>query len=75
MGELHRLKPRRPGHPLVHAGAQSPQTCILGVGATHQTHPGAPSLLLSLTFDHRAIDGAGAAALLADIARSSKQSM
>ena len=52
------------GHPLVHAGAQSPQTCILGVGATHQTHPGAPSLLpLSLTFDHRAIDGAGAAAL------------
>jgi len=47
-----------------------PQSCILGVGATHQTHPGAPSLLpLSLTFDHRAIDGAGAAALLADIAR------
>jgi pyruvate dehydrogenase E2 component (dihydrolipoamide acetyltransferase) len=47
-----------------------PQTCILGVGATHQTHPGAPNLLpLSLTFDHRAIDGAGAAALLADIAR------
>jgi pyruvate dehydrogenase E2 component (dihydrolipoamide acetyltransferase) len=46
-----------------------PQTCILGVGAT-QTHPGAPNLLpLSLTFDHRAIDGAGAAALLADIAR------
>jgi pyruvate dehydrogenase E2 component (dihydrolipoamide acetyltransferase) len=47
-----------------------PQSCILGVGATHQGHPGAPSLLpLSLTFDHRAIDGAGAAALLADIAR------
>jgi pyruvate dehydrogenase E2 component (dihydrolipoamide acetyltransferase) len=47
-----------------------PQTCILGVGATHQAHPSAPSLLpLSLTFDHRAIDGAGAAALLADIAR------
>ena len=47
-----------------------PQTCILGIGATHQTHPGAPSLLpLSLTFDHRAIDGAGAATLLADIAR------
>jgi pyruvate dehydrogenase E2 component (dihydrolipoamide acetyltransferase) len=47
-----------------------PQTCILGVGATHQNHPGAPSLLpLSLTFDHRAIDGAGAATLLADIAR------
>jgi pyruvate dehydrogenase E2 component (dihydrolipoamide acetyltransferase) len=48
-----------------------PQSCILGVGAIHQTHPGAPSLLpLSLTFDHRAIDGAGAAALMADIARS-----
>jgi pyruvate dehydrogenase E2 component (dihydrolipoamide acetyltransferase) len=47
-----------------------PQTCILGVGATHQTHPGAPYLLpLSLTFDHRAIDGSAAAALLADIAR------
>jgi pyruvate dehydrogenase E2 component (dihydrolipoamide acetyltransferase) len=47
-----------------------PQTCILGVGATHQAHPGAPNLLpLSLTFDHRAIDGSGAAALLADIAR------
>jgi pyruvate dehydrogenase E2 component (dihydrolipoamide acetyltransferase) len=46
-----------------------PQTCILGVGATHQSHPAGPSLLpLSLTFDHRAIDGAGAAALLADIA-------
>jgi pyruvate dehydrogenase E2 component (dihydrolipoamide acetyltransferase) len=49
----------------------SPQSCILGVGATHQAHPGAPSLLpLSLTFDHRAIDGVGAAALMADIARS-----
>jgi pyruvate dehydrogenase E2 component (dihydrolipoamide acetyltransferase) len=48
-----------------------PQSCILGVGATHQAHPGAPSLLpLSLTFDHRAIDGVGAAALMADIARS-----
>jgi pyruvate dehydrogenase E2 component (dihydrolipoamide acetyltransferase) len=47
-----------------------PQSCILGVGATHQAHPSAASLLpLSLTFDHRAIDGAGAAALLADIAR------
>jgi pyruvate dehydrogenase E2 component (dihydrolipoamide acetyltransferase) len=47
-----------------------PETCILGVGATHRTHPGAPSLLpLSLTFDHRAIDGARAARLLADIAR------
>ncbi|HET9780117.1 MAG TPA: dihydrolipoamide acetyltransferase family protein, partial [Propionibacteriaceae bacterium] len=46
-----------------------PQSCILGVGATHQAYPGAPRLLpLSLTFDHRAIDGAGAAALMADIA-------
>ena len=46
-----------------------PQTCILGVGAAHQSHPAGPSLLpLSLTFDHRAIDGAGAAALLAEIA-------
>jgi pyruvate dehydrogenase E2 component (dihydrolipoamide acetyltransferase) len=46
-----------------------PQTCILGVGAAHQSHPAGPSLLpLSLTFDHRAIDGAGAAGLLAEIA-------
>jgi pyruvate dehydrogenase E2 component (dihydrolipoamide acetyltransferase) len=49
----------------------TPQTCILGVGAAHQTHPEAPSLLpLSLTFDHRAIDGAAAAALMADIAQA-----
>ncbi len=48
-----------------------PQTCILGVGAAHRTHPDAPALLpLSLTFDHRALDGAAAATLLADIARS-----
>lgn len=47
----------------------TPQTCILGVGATHQLHPEGPRLLpLSLTFDHRAIDGAAAAALLADLA-------
>ena len=46
-----------------------PQTGILGVGAIHQSDPAAPSLLpLSLTFDHRAIDGAAAATLLADIA-------
>lgn len=46
-----------------------PQSCILGVGASHQSGPGAPSLLpLSLTFDHRALDGAAAARLLADIA-------
>jgi pyruvate dehydrogenase E2 component (dihydrolipoamide acetyltransferase) len=46
-----------------------PQTAIVGIGATHQTHPAGPSLLpLSLTFDHRAIDGAAAARLLSDIA-------
>jgi pyruvate dehydrogenase E2 component (dihydrolipoyllysine-residue acetyltransferase) len=46
-----------------------PQTAILGIGATHQDHPAGPSLLpLSLTFDHRAIDGAVAAMLLSDIA-------
>jgi pyruvate dehydrogenase E2 component (dihydrolipoamide acetyltransferase) len=46
-----------------------PQSGILGVGATHQLHPEGPRLLpLSLTFDHRAIDGAAAAGLLADIA-------
>jgi pyruvate dehydrogenase E2 component (dihydrolipoyllysine-residue acetyltransferase) len=46
-----------------------PQTAILGIGATHQDHPAGPSLLpLSLTFDHRAIDGAAAATLLSDIA-------
>lgn len=46
-----------------------PQTGILGVGALHQSHRAASSLLpLSLTFDHRAIDGAAAATVLADIA-------
>jgi pyruvate dehydrogenase E2 component (dihydrolipoamide acetyltransferase) len=49
----------------------TPQSCILGVGAAHQSHPDAPSLLpLSLTFDHRALDGAAAAQLLADIAKA-----
>ena len=39
-----------------------PQTGILGVGAAHRAYPDAPALLpLSLTFDHRAIDGATAA--------------
>ncbi|MHB1171603.1 MAG: dihydrolipoamide acetyltransferase family protein [Lacisediminihabitans sp.] len=48
-----------------------PQACILGVGATHQSHPDGPRLLpLSLTFDHRALDGAAAATVLADIAKS-----
>ncbi|MCS5720617.1 2-oxo acid dehydrogenase subunit E2 [Herbiconiux sp. CPCC 203407] len=49
----------------------TPQSCILGVGAAHQTHPEAPSLLpLSLTFDHRALDGAAAATVLAAIAQA-----
>jgi pyruvate dehydrogenase E2 component (dihydrolipoamide acetyltransferase) len=49
----------------------TPQSCILGVGAAHQTHPEAPSLLpLSLTFDHRALDGAAAAGVLAAIAQA-----
>lgn len=48
-----------------------PQSGILGVGAAHRSHPDAPALLpLSLTFDHRALDGAAAAAALADIARA-----
>jgi pyruvate dehydrogenase E2 component (dihydrolipoamide acetyltransferase) len=47
----------------------TPQSCILGVGAAHQSHPDGPSLLpLSLTFDHRALDGAAAAVVLAEIA-------
>ena len=45
-----------------------PQTCILGVGATHRAAPDAPALLpLSLTFDHRAIDGVAAAGVLRDL--------
>jgi len=45
-----------------------PQSCILGVGAIHQPTPDAPALLpLSLTFDHRALDGAEAARCLAAI--------
>jgi pyruvate dehydrogenase E2 component (dihydrolipoamide acetyltransferase) len=48
-----------------------PQSGILGVGAAHRSHPDAPALLpLSLTFDHRALDGAAAAAALADFARA-----
>lgn len=46
-----------------------PQVCILGVGATHQLHPQGSALLpLSLTFDHRALDGAAAAQVLSSIA-------
>lgn len=49
----------------------SPQSGILGVGAAHRSHPDAPALLpLSLTFDHRALDGAAAATALAAIARA-----
>lgn len=49
----------------------TPQTCILGVGAAYRAVPEAPAQLpLSLTFDHRAIDGSAAAALLADLATS-----
>lgn len=48
-----------------------PQTCILGVGAAHRAHPEASAQLpLSLTFDHRALDGAAAAQVLADLARA-----
>jgi pyruvate dehydrogenase E2 component (dihydrolipoamide acetyltransferase) len=45
----------------------TPAVCILGVGAIHQRE-GIPHLPLSLTFDHRALDGAAAARLLSDIA-------
>lgn len=49
----------------------TPQSCILGIGAAHRAYADAPALLpLSLTFDHRAIDGSAAAVLLADIATS-----
>lgn len=49
----------------------TPQSCILGIGAAHRAYPESPAQLpLSLTFDHRAIDGSAAAALLADIAAS-----
>ena len=53
-----------------------PQTAILGVGRIRDTvtlaggavRPGS-ALVLSLTFDHQAADGAGAASLLAAVAR------
>jgi pyruvate dehydrogenase E2 component (dihydrolipoamide acetyltransferase) len=49
----------------------APQSCILGIGAAHRAYPDAPAQLpLSLTFDHRALDGAAAATVLADIARA-----
>ncbi|MCH1883926.1 dihydrolipoamide acetyltransferase family protein [Agrococcus sp. ARC_14] len=46
----------------------SPQSCILGVGAAHCAGDGPTLLPLSLTFDHRALDGGAAASLLADLA-------
>ncbi|WP_413317239.1 dihydrolipoamide acetyltransferase family protein [Agrococcus sp. 1P02AA] len=46
----------------------TPQSCILGVGAAHRSGDGPTLLPLSLTFDHRALDGGSAAALLADLA-------
>jgi len=45
----------------------APQVCILGVGAVQQRE-GHHHLPLSLTFDHRALDGAAAARFLADLA-------
>lgn len=45
-----------------------PQSCILGVGAIYKPTPESPALLpLSLTFDHRALDGAQAARALAAV--------
>lgn len=48
----------------------TPQSCILGVGAAHRAGDGTTLLPLSLTFDHRALDGGAAASLLADLATS-----
>ena len=46
-----------------------PQVCILGVGRALPASPAGPDLMpLSLTFDHRAIDGAAAGTVLADLA-------
>jgi len=49
----------------------TPQSCILGVGAIHQPTADQPALLpLSFTFDHRALDGAAAARALSGIAEA-----
>lgn len=46
-----------------------PQVCILGVGRALPASPAGPDLMpLSLTFDHRAIDGGAAGSVLADLA-------
>lgn len=46
----------------------TPQSSILGIGAAHRAGDGQTLLPLSLTFDHRALDGGAAASLLADLA-------
>lgn len=47
----------------------APEVGILGVGAMHTAFPGSPPQIpLSLTFDHQALDGAAAAAVLAAFA-------
>lgn len=49
----------------------TPQMCILGVGAVHRAVADAPAQIpLSLTFDHRGIDGSAAASLLKDLAEA-----
>ncbi len=46
-----------------------PQVCILGVGRALPASPAGGDLMpLSLTFDHRALDGAAAGGVLADLA-------
>lgn len=42
----------------------APQVGILGIGALHTFVPGSAQIPLSLTFDHQALDGAAAAAVL-----------
>ncbi len=46
-----------------------PQSAVLGVGALHATMSGANQATLSLTFDHRVVDGADAARFLARVAQ------
>jgi pyruvate dehydrogenase E2 component (dihydrolipoamide acetyltransferase) len=45
-----------------------PQVAILGTGRIRPAHDSRQAMFLSLTFDHRIVDGAPAARLLADIA-------
>jgi pyruvate dehydrogenase E2 component (dihydrolipoamide acetyltransferase) len=44
-----------------------PQCAVLGVGALHATAAGSDQVTLSLTFDHRVVDGADAARFLARV--------